>query len=116
MLKKLGWSEGKGLGLREQGRTEPVTVRMKRDNSGVGAGALSALPSDQCVLPSLAGSSPGLQLSGQWQPDAAALDEVFRRIRKGRRKADKASRSKLKRAAKDLELSGASAKRATTDR
>ncbi|XP_058058638.1 PIN2/TERF1-interacting telomerase inhibitor 1 isoform X2 [Anopheles bellator] len=36
MLSKLGWSEGKGLGRKEDGMLNPILPRQKRDNEGVG--------------------------------------------------------------------------------
>jgi len=35
MLSKMGWSEGQGLGKSNEGRTEPVTVQVKNDRSGL---------------------------------------------------------------------------------
>ncbi|KAJ3054670.1 PIN2/TERF1-interacting telomerase inhibitor 1 [Rhizophlyctis rosea] len=37
MLEKFGWSEGKGLGVNQDGITQHVSVRLKEDNLGVGA-------------------------------------------------------------------------------
>lgn len=36
MLEKMGWAEGKGLGAKEDGSTDPVTVSYKWDNKGMG--------------------------------------------------------------------------------
>jgi len=36
MLEKMGWSEGKGLGVKENGTTDPVHVSYKWDNKGMG--------------------------------------------------------------------------------
>ena len=36
MLLKSGWSEGSGLGLNEQGRTQPIRTRQKLDRLGIG--------------------------------------------------------------------------------
>eukprot|EP00659_Diplonema_papillatum_P023106 gene23106-35412_t len=36
LLEKMGWSEGKGLGKKENGTTEHVRVKAKDDNSGLG--------------------------------------------------------------------------------
>ncbi|XP_052869522.1 PIN2/TERF1-interacting telomerase inhibitor 1 [Anopheles cruzii] len=36
MLAKLGWSEGKGLGKKEDGMLNPILPQQKRDNEGVG--------------------------------------------------------------------------------
>lgn len=35
MLEKMGWSEGKGLGAKENGTTDPVHVSYKWDNKGI---------------------------------------------------------------------------------
>jgi len=37
MLEKMGWSEGAGLGANNDGRTDHVKVRNKRNNLGIGA-------------------------------------------------------------------------------
>ncbi|XP_062504406.1 PIN2/TERF1-interacting telomerase inhibitor 1-like isoform X4 [Corticium candelabrum] len=37
MLEKMGWKEGKGLGLQEDGSVAVVTVKKKTTNLGVGA-------------------------------------------------------------------------------
>ncbi|KAK9709118.1 hypothetical protein K7432_009256 [Basidiobolus ranarum] len=37
MLQKMGWTQGKGLGINEDGNTEHVKIRLKEDNLGVGA-------------------------------------------------------------------------------
>ncbi|KAJ3121413.1 PIN2/TERF1-interacting telomerase inhibitor 1 [Nowakowskiella sp. JEL0407] len=37
MLSKMGWAEGKGLGLREDGQVDHIKVRLKIDSLGVGA-------------------------------------------------------------------------------
>lgn len=34
MLEKMGWENGKGLGLNEEGGTDFVKITKKRDNSG----------------------------------------------------------------------------------
>ena len=34
MLQRMGWEEGKGLGLQEEGITEHIKVKVKRDNCG----------------------------------------------------------------------------------
>lgn len=36
MLEKLGWSEGKGLGKREDGMSAPILPKMKQDSEGFG--------------------------------------------------------------------------------
>ncbi|RKO90659.1 hypothetical protein BDK51DRAFT_5596, partial [Blyttiomyces helicus] len=36
MMQKMGWSEGKGLGAREDGQTEHVKIKLKEDNLGTG--------------------------------------------------------------------------------
>ena len=35
MLEQMGWKEGKGLGLKEDGSTEHVKIHKKPDNSGM---------------------------------------------------------------------------------
>lgn len=115
MLKKLGWSEGKGLGPREQGRKEPVAVRPKRDNSGIGAAASSTTRPGLGLASGPLGSVPGLELAGQWSIETGSLDEVFERIRKGRRKEVNAKRSKSKRAAEGTQPSPSPAKRPGTE-
>lgn len=37
MLEKMGWSDGKGLGAREDGMTQHLRARKKRDAAGIGA-------------------------------------------------------------------------------
>jgi Pin2-interacting protein X1 len=37
MLERMGWKEGKGLGVQEAGSIHPISVRKKDDNLGVGA-------------------------------------------------------------------------------
>ena len=37
MLQKMGWSEGKGLGLKEDGDTKSIRVKKKMSNTGIGA-------------------------------------------------------------------------------
>ena len=45
MLARMGWTEGRGLGKREDGRTEHVRVRRRAEALGVGAeGAVGAAP------------------------------------------------------------------------
>jgi G-patch domain len=39
MMEKMGWTEGKGLGANEDGKTAHVRVRKKATNSGIGAGS-----------------------------------------------------------------------------
>jgi len=39
MLKRMGWKEGQGLGKKNQGNAEPVQVRKRKDNLGLGATA-----------------------------------------------------------------------------
>lgn len=39
MLRKMGWSEGKGLGKNEDGNAECIKVKQKQDTQGVGAKA-----------------------------------------------------------------------------
>lgn len=34
MLERMGWCEGRGLGLNEDGQTEHLKVVAKRDNTG----------------------------------------------------------------------------------
>ena len=34
MLEKMGWMDGKGLGINEAGDTDFVKIKKKRDNSG----------------------------------------------------------------------------------
>ena len=34
MLQRMGWEEGKGLGLQEEGLKEHIKVKVKRDNRG----------------------------------------------------------------------------------
>lgn len=35
LLKQFGWSEGKGLGLKEDGMAEAIKVKQKKDQTGV---------------------------------------------------------------------------------
>ena len=35
MLQRMGWEEGRGLGVREDGREEHIKIQRKKDNSGV---------------------------------------------------------------------------------
>lgn len=42
MLQKMGWSEGKGLGLNEDGVTESIKLRRKQTLAGIGAKANAA--------------------------------------------------------------------------
>lgn len=39
MLQKMGWSEGKGLGVKEDGSTSHIRVRKNVSQAGIGAGA-----------------------------------------------------------------------------
>lgn len=39
MLKKMGWNEGEGLGKTKTGDTEPLQIRKRRENLGLGADA-----------------------------------------------------------------------------
>ena len=36
MLKKMGWSEGKGLGREEQGQNDHIKMKMRRQQRGIG--------------------------------------------------------------------------------
>jgi Pin2-interacting protein X1 len=36
LLEKMGWERGKGLGAKEQGMIDPVTLKSKDDNKGIG--------------------------------------------------------------------------------
>ena len=36
LLEQMGWSKGKGLGANQQGSVEPIAVKQKADNKGVG--------------------------------------------------------------------------------
>lgn len=33
-MEKMGWEEGKGLGAKEDGRTENIKIKFKDDNKG----------------------------------------------------------------------------------
>ena len=35
MLQRMGWEEGRGLGVREDGRDEHIKIQKKKDNSGM---------------------------------------------------------------------------------
>lgn len=35
LLKRMGWSEGKGLGKKEDGMASAITVKKKEDQTGV---------------------------------------------------------------------------------
>ncbi|XP_060589685.1 PIN2/TERF1-interacting telomerase inhibitor 1-like [Ruditapes philippinarum] len=35
-MEKMGWSKGKGLGVKEDGKTENISVTLKNDTRGVG--------------------------------------------------------------------------------
>ena len=37
MLKKMGWSEGEGLGKGKKGEVEPLSVRKRKESLGLGA-------------------------------------------------------------------------------
>ncbi|KAI9475280.1 G-patch domain-containing protein, partial [Coemansia mojavensis] len=37
MLEKMGWSEGKGLGLNEDGNKEHIKIKLKTNSFGIGA-------------------------------------------------------------------------------
>lgn len=37
MLKRMGWSEGEGLGKEKKGEVEPLQVRKRKENLGLGA-------------------------------------------------------------------------------
>jgi len=65
LMKKYGWSEGAGLGKREQGRHAPVKVSMKMDKTGLG-------------------SKPGEEMANPWW--AKAFNKHCKKIR--RRNAD----------------------------
>jgi len=65
LMKKYGWSEGAGLGKREQGRQAPVKVLMKMDKTGLG-------------------SKPGEEMANPWW--AKAFNKHCKKIR--RRNAD----------------------------
>mmetsp|Transcript_7064 Transcript_7064/g.6906 ORF Transcript_7064/g.6906 Transcript_7064/m.6906 type:complete len:102 (-) Transcript_7064:46-351(-) len=39
MLKKMGWKEGEGLGKHKTGEVEPIQVRKRKENLGVGGEA-----------------------------------------------------------------------------
>ena len=36
LLEKMGWNEGQGLGKSNQGRVDPITLKVKNDAKGVG--------------------------------------------------------------------------------
>ncbi len=36
LLEKYGWQKGRGLGVSQQGNTEPISVSQKDDNKGIG--------------------------------------------------------------------------------
>ena len=36
MMEKMGWTDGQGLGISNQGQVEPVTLKAKNDAKGVG--------------------------------------------------------------------------------
>lgn len=36
LLSKMGWTEGTGLGAKRDGMIEPISVKQRKDNSGVG--------------------------------------------------------------------------------
>jgi Pin2-interacting protein X1 len=36
MLQKMGWTEGKGLGMKEDGQKEHIKVKVKANNTGIG--------------------------------------------------------------------------------
>lgn len=44
LLKRMGWSEGKGLGKKEDGMASAITVKKKEDQTGVRATAPPPLP------------------------------------------------------------------------
>ena len=37
LLKQMGWSEGYGLGVKEQGRTEPIPLHLGQRRRGLGS-------------------------------------------------------------------------------
>ena len=37
IMKKMGWTEGEGLGKTSKGQTEPIQVRKRKENLGLGA-------------------------------------------------------------------------------
>jgi hypothetical protein len=37
IMKKMGWSQGEGLGKSSKGTTEPLQVRKRKENLGLGA-------------------------------------------------------------------------------
>lgn len=37
LLKQMGWSEGFGLGMKEQGRTEPIPLHIGQRRRGLGS-------------------------------------------------------------------------------
>eukprot|EP01135_Chromosphaera_perkinsii_P008487 Nk52_evm55s1360 gene=Nk52_evmTU55s1360 len=37
MMEKMGWSKGKGLGVKQQGNTEHIKIQLKDNNLGIGA-------------------------------------------------------------------------------
>lgn len=39
MMRKMGWSEGSGLGKHKQGDTEPIALQRRKTNLGLGAKA-----------------------------------------------------------------------------
>lgn len=36
MLEKMGWTSGKGLGKEQQGEIDPIALKQKDDNKGIG--------------------------------------------------------------------------------
>lgn len=99
MLQKMGWSEGKGLGVKEDGKVEHVRLRKKTGNQGVGA---RSTVSDAWKIPGKVaeglndvlarlGAATATALSSSEPPGAPALEEKTKRPRGyyGRRAAGK---------------------------
>ncbi|CAI5470845.1 unnamed protein product [Closterium sp. Yama58-4] len=92
LLQKAGWHEGRGLGVAEQGRLDPVPPSLKFDKVGLGgpssshvpfssssqsAPALSHIPRHVVSQPHTAQSTTGIAGSGFSRAVSDALDNDF---------------------------------------
>jgi hypothetical protein len=117
LMRKLGWSEGKGLGALEQGRQKPLLAQPKFDTCGIGAKASDAAPADlSIVLSQLPTWVEPLQTEVMDDTSKLSLDDVFRKLQERRHRMKKTKRDRRKRDKLGTHQAATPAKRPKSER